>query len=92
MKEDAESLAKAFRAFHAQPLATPERSAMDEKTEAYRQMLKELGDHVAQAGSYVCKDYARFDFSHFEKVSDDQLREIEKIVNTFIANQYPISK
>ena len=50
-----------------------------------------LGDHVAQAGSYVCKDYARFDFSHFEKVSDDQLKEIEKIVNTFIANQYPIT-
>ena len=50
-----------------------------------------LGNHVAQAGSYVCKDYARFDFSHFEKVSDVQLNEIENIVNTFIANQYPIT-
>ena len=49
-----------------------------------------MGDHVAQAGSYVCKDYARFDFSHFEKVSDEQLKEIEALVNSYIANQYEI--
>ena len=50
-----------------------------------------LGDHVAQAGSYVCKDYARFDFSHYEKVNDEQLNKIENIVNDFISNQYPIT-
>ena len=54
-------------------------------------LRKVLGDHVAQAGSYVCKDYARFDFSHFEKVNDTQLTQIEELVNTYIANQYPIS-
>lgn len=54
-------------------------------------LKKVLGDHIAQAGSYVCKDYARFDFSHFEKVSDEQLKQIELLVNEFIANQYPIT-
>ena len=43
-----------------------------------------LGDHIAQAGSYVCKDYARFDFSHYEKVTRDQLNEVEQLVNTYI--------
>ncbi len=50
-----------------------------------------LGSHVAQAGSYVCKDYARFDFTHFEKVNDEQLKEIEKLVNQYINNQYEIT-
>jgi len=54
-------------------------------------LKKVLGDHIAQAGSYVCKDYARFDFSHFEKVSDEQLKQVESLVNEFIAAQYPIT-
>lgn len=54
-------------------------------------LRKVLGDHVAQAGSYVCKDYARFDFSHFEKVTSEQLDEIERLVNSYISNQYPIT-
>ncbi len=53
-------------------------------------LIKVLGSHIAQAGSYVCKDYARFDFSHYEKVSPEQLKEVERLVNSFIAEQLPV--
>jgi alanyl-tRNA synthetase len=43
-----------------------------------------LGDHVAQKGSMVHSGSLRFDFSHFSKVTDEQLREVEEFVNARI--------
>ena len=49
-----------------------------------------IGDHVHQAGSFVGPEYGRFDFTHYEKVTDEQLKKIEMIVNENIANAYPV--
>lgn len=54
--------------------------------------LKEvLGDHIAQAGSYNCPEYGRFDFTHFEKPTEEQLKEVEKIVNEKINESIPVT-
>ena len=47
-------------------------------------LRKVIGEHIGQAGSYVGDRYARFDFTHFEKTSAEQLKEIETLVNESI--------
>ena len=51
-----------------------------------------LGDHVEQKGSFVSADTLRFDFSHFEKVTDEQLREVSRIVNSMIREDIPLDE
>ena len=49
-----------------------------------------LGTHVEQKGSYVCDNYFRFDFSHFEKLTDEQIDEVERRVNALIRLNSPL--
>ena len=44
-----------------------------------------LGDHIAQHGSYVTDEYSHFDFNHFNKMSPEEISEVERRVNKYIA-------
>ena len=50
-----------------------------------------LGDHVIQKGSNITPERLRFDFSHPEKMTPDQIKRVEELVNGAIASQLPIT-
>ncbi len=68
-------------------------SANHSATHLLQSALREVvGNHITQAGSYNNDEYLRFDFTHFEKISAEKIKEVEFIVNSKIQESMTVNK
>ncbi|WP_185856106.1 alanine--tRNA ligase [Blattabacterium cuenoti] len=84
-----------YSSFHA--IVNEERRKKIEKNHTSTHLLhfalkKILGGHIQQKGSYIGEDYLRFDFSHHQKITIEELHKIEELVQTLINSNLPMDE